>query len=165
MTGNGTSRGEEETRTVAVKMTRDEMGFVTSEQPNLSLRQVEFLLSYATHHDLTTAIEESGATTSLVSKWMNDPAFVDVYDKFLENKREGTKQIGQQLVPLLLLTLTQLLREGDNKTKLGAAKLIAQMQGLLITHQTVVDSSALETLRERLMAPRPIYKELPSGKA
>lgn len=163
MTDNKALGRGEETQNGAVKMIRDEMGFVTSEQPNLSLPQVQFILALSTHGDVTLAAEDAGVSLTHVSKWMEDPTFRNYFTTFAENKREGTKQIGQQLVPLLLLTLTQVLRTGNNKDKLGAAKLIAQMQGLLITHQTVVDSSALETLRERLMAPRPLYKELPSG--
>lgn len=154
---------EARTRGGAAKVTRDEMGFVTSEMPHFTLPQVRFLLALATWGDLSRASEESDATPELVAVWMEDEEFRTALHQFMENKRQGVKQIGQQVAPLMLLTLTNIIENGTHKDALGAIKLYAQIQGLLITRSTVVDASALETLRERLMTPRPIYKELPNG--
>lgn len=148
----------------SAKITRDEMGFVTSEMPHLTLPQIQFLLALATYGSVDRAREETGASAEDVVEWLADSDFSTTFAELLSNKRETVKQVGQQLTPMLLLTLTNIMETGNNKERLGAAKLIAQMQGLLITRNTVVDASALETLRERLMAPRPIYKELSHGK-
>ncbi len=150
-------------RNVVAKVTRDEMGFVTSEQPNFSLDQVKFLLALATYHDVVRASEESDVEMAQVAAWMNDAEFLGAFNEFIQNKREGVKQMGSQIAPMMLWTLTTIMETGNNKERLSAVKLLAQMQGLLINRNTVVDASALEQLRERLMQPRPIYKELTNG--
>lgn len=142
---------------------RDDLGFETGEQPNLSLAQVSWILSFATHGDTERASRDAGVGPEEIGVWLSDPGFRNILDNMLGNKREGVKQIGAQLLPLMLLTLTQVMLTGNNKERLAAIKLQAQMQGLLITQNTVVDRGTLEALREELMRPRPVIRTLPSG--
>lgn len=142
---------------------RDDLGFVTSAQANLSLAQVSWLLSFSTYGDNARACDDAGVDPDDVGVWLSDSRFRNILDNMLENKREGVKQIGQQLLPLMLLELTKIMQFGNNKEKLTAIKLHANMQGMLIAQNAIVDRSALETLREQLMQPRPVIRTLPSG--
>lgn len=144
---------------------RDDLGFITSDQPNLSASQVQFILAAATTQDTVEAAKMVGLDLGEVLTWFNDQDFNSVYTTLLQNKREGVKQIGAQILPLMLLTLTEIMQNGSNKEKLLAIKLHAQMQGLLLTQGTQVDRGAIEALREELMRPRPmnVYRELPNA--
>lgn len=135
---------------------RDELGFVSSDQPNLSAGQVRFILAAASEHDNVKAAKMAGVDIEEVLAWFADPVFNQTYLEFLNNKREGVKQIGQQITPLLLLELTKILETGQNKDKIAAAKLIAQMQGMVITQNSPVDKGILEEIRQELMRPRPV---------
>jgi hypothetical protein len=96
-----------------------------------------------------------------VLAWFDDSDFNATYQEFVLNKREGVKQIGQQITPLLLLKLTQILETGHNKEVIAAAKLIANMQGMLITANAPVDRGVLEEIRQELMRPRPVrYRDV-----
>jgi hypothetical protein len=116
-------------RQPAAPLQHDEFGFVTSAQPNLSAGQVRFILARATTHDNVEAAKIAEVDLGDVLHWFEDQEFNAIYHTFLENKREGVKQIGQQITPLLLLKLTQILETGHNKEVIAAAKLIANMQG------------------------------------
>jgi hypothetical protein len=140
---------------------RDQLGFVVSEQPDLSASQVRFILAAASTHSNNEAAEIADVDMEEVLQWFENPSFTSVYQSFMQNKREGVKQIGQQLLPTMLLELSQIMQNGSNKEKLGAAKLIAQMQGLLITQGAPVDRGMLEALREEIIRPRPIsYRDV-----
>lgn len=160
---SGTDSPETERRQALATARRDDLGFETGVQPNLSLPQVAWVLSFATHGDSTRASADAGVDEDAITVWMTDAGFRSILNGVMENKREGVKQIGGQLLPLLLLTLTQIMLGGNNKEKLTAIKLHAQMQGMLITQNTVVDRGTLEALREELMRPRPVIRTLPSG--
>jgi hypothetical protein len=149
-------------RTLA-KAKRDELGFETGPQPNLSLAQVVAILSFAAHGDPQRAAQEAGVDGPTLAAWLGEDGFRGVFDQMLANKREGTKQIGAQLLPLMLLELSKIMLSGAPKEKLTAIKLHAQMQGLLITQAATVDKGTLEAIREELMKPRPIYRTLPNG--
>jgi hypothetical protein len=140
---------------------RDELGFVTSDQPNLSAGQVKFILAAAAVHDNVEAAKLADVDLAELAQWFGDTEFNAVYTEFMRNKREGVKQIGQQITPLVLLELTRILQNGTNKEVIAAAKLIAQMQGMVITQNTPVDKGILEEIRQELMRPRPIqYKDV-----
>jgi hypothetical protein len=142
-------------------MQHDEMGFITSAQANLSAGQVKFILARVTTHDNVEAAKIAEVDLGDVLHWFEDQEFNAVYQAFLENKREGVKQIGQQITPLLLLKLTQILETGHNKEVIAAAKLIANMQGMLITANAPVDRGVLEEIRQELMRPRPVrYRDV-----
>jgi hypothetical protein len=151
---------------VAPVVRRDGLGFVTSAQPNLSASQVQFMLALATVHDTVQAADMLGLPIQDVLRWFEDDSFRRMYDELIGNKREGVKQIGSQVLPLALLELTHIIQAGNEKNRLVAIKLLAQMQGMLITQNTTVDKGALEALREELMRPRPLttYKTLPNAK-
>jgi hypothetical protein len=140
---------------VASTTRRDDLGFVTSAQPNLSLPQVQFILAAGSTGSNQQAADLIGVEMDEILAWMDDNEFRAVYHTFLSNKREGVKQIGSQLLPAMMLELTKILTAGNNKEKLTAAKLLAMMQGMLITQNNAVDKGAIEALREELMRPRP----------
>jgi hypothetical protein len=145
------------------KAKRDELGFETSAQPNLSLPQVVFILSFSTNGDAKMAATEAGVTEATLTDWLVDDGFRNMLDNMLQNKREGTKRIGAQLLPLALLELSKIMLTGDPKQKLTAIKLQAQMQGLLITQAAPVDKGTLEAIRDELMKPRPVFRTLPNN--
>jgi hypothetical protein len=148
-------------RQPAAPMQHDEMGFVTSSQPNLSAGQVKFILARAVSRDHRDAAKLAGVDIDEVLAWFDDSDFNATYQEFVLNKREGVKQIGQQITPLLLLKLTQILETGHNKEVIAAAKLIANMQGMLITANAPVDRGVLEEIRQELMRPRPVrYRDV-----
>lgn len=144
---------------------RDLMGFVTSDVLNLSNIQVQFILTAAHLGSTSDAADEMGLETPVVMGWFDDDEFRAIYDSFMRNKREGVKQISGQLLPQMLLELGTIIQNGSNKEKLTAAKLLAQMQGLLITQAAPVDRGTLEALREELMKPRPLvtYRTVEDG--
>lgn len=147
-----------------VPIKRDELGFVTSDQPNLSAPQVKFILAAASTSSNKDAAKLAGVDIAEVLEWFEDQEFNAIYLEFMRNKREGVKQIGSQISPLVLLELTKIVETGNNKDKLGAAKLIAQMQGMLLTQNAVVDKGLLEQIREELMRPRPVsYRDVTKG--
>lgn len=154
---------EERTQRAIAKTKRDELGFETGAQPNLSLPQVTFILSFSTHGDAKMAAAEAGVTEAVLTHWLTDDGFRSILDNMLQNKREGVKQIGAQLLPLMLLELSKILLSGDAKQKLTAIKLHAQMQGLLITQAAPVDKGTLEAIRDELMKPRPVFRTLPTN--
>jgi hypothetical protein len=155
--------GAEAAEQVGVAKTQhDGLGFVTSPQPNLSLPQVAFILAFATRGEVDAAAQEANVNMSDVDLWLGDPGFRRTLDTMLGNKREGVKQIGAQLLPLMLLELTKIIISGKDKEKLTAIKLQAQMQGLLITQTATADKGTLEAIREELMRPRPVIRTLPA---
>lgn len=140
---------------------RDELGFVVSDQPNLSAGQVKFILAAAVVHDNVEAAKLAGVDLGELAQWFGQMEFNAVYTEFMQNKREGVKQIGQQITPLILLELTKIVESGNNKETIAAAKLIANMQGMLITQNAPVDKGILEQIRQELTRPRPIsYKDV-----
>lgn len=144
-----------------VPVKRDDLGFVTSDQPNLSAPQVRFILAAASATSHADAAKLAGVDTAEILEWFDDSDFNAVYLEFMRNKREGVKQIGAQILPLMLLELSKIVENGNNKEKLGAAKLLAQMQGMLLTQNSQVDRGLLEQIREELMRPRPIsYRDV-----
>lgn len=147
--------GGEEMQLAVPSTKRDELGFITSTQPNLSASQVQFILALATVHDTVQAADLIGVPIADVLRWFDDEGFTSVYHSLLGNKREGVKQIGSQLLPMMLLQLTQILNTGNNKERLTAVKLLSQMQGLLLTQGATVDKGAIEALREELIRQRP----------
>jgi hypothetical protein len=154
----------EESSRLPVK--RDELGFITSSQPNLSALQVQFILAVGTTGSSMAAAESLGLTMDDVMPWFEDKGFLKTYNQLLANNREGVKQIGAQILPWMMLELTKILASGTNKEKLLATKLLSQMQGLLITQNSNVDKGAIEALRDELMRPRPAqqYRTLDAPK-
>lgn len=146
-----------------VNASRDSLGFSVEEQANLSDKQVTFILAHATTGDIEEATSISRASDSEVVVWFGDAAFRALHERFMENKREGVKLLGSQMLPSMMLRLQNILEHGGNKEALVAIKLLANMQGLMVEGQKQIDRDALADLIADIRKPRPIISDVTGG--
>jgi hypothetical protein len=135
---------------------RDLAGFIEGDTPQLSIQQAVWI---ATRSEFLTDMEacaQTGIGYGVVAIWRQDPKFEAVLQQALDNKREGFRLLGTQLLPKALLTIYEKLDSTNERSALAAAKMLIESQGMMITTINKRSKDSIVELVAYLREPQPV---------
>lgn len=111
---------------------RDALGFIESDIPALSSKQVAFLGWFMELNDDVEAASVARISPEEVESWSQDAGFLAMYDIAQNNKREAYRLLTGQMLGKAIRKVNELLDSDSPRAVYSGVTLLLRSQGLLV---------------------------------